>query len=188
MWRLRDIGRRRPNHDRDAAVDTVWLLDSVSFTASYTDPNAPEEASTATDDIFASVTSYDAFESAATTATERTIDWGRVPFRKLAIGTGAAALLTGMVTAGVTMVATSASPPPPAHERVVESPAADRLISSESDPHLAPATSTPNPAVPLLALAAPTSAHEVFGYAPYWSLSQASQFPATTSRPSPTSP
>ncbi len=60
---------------------------------------------------------------------------------------------------------------------MADSPAADRLALSERTLHLAPATSTPAPSPPQVALSAPTSAHEVFGYAPYWSLPQASQFP-----------
>jgi hypothetical protein len=41
---------------------------------------------------------------------------------------------------------------------------------------LAPATSTPAPAPPSLAASAPLGSHEIFGYAPYWTLPQASQF------------
>jgi len=38
------------------------------------------------------------------------------------------------------------------------------------------ATSAPAPAPPSLAAAAPLSAHEIFGYAPYWTLSQSSAY------------
>ena len=42
--------------------------------------------------------------------------------------------------------------------------------------NLAPATSTPVPAPPSLAGAAPLQSHEIFGYAPYWTLPQSSGF------------
>jgi hypothetical protein len=42
--------------------------------------------------------------------------------------------------------------------------------------HLAPATTAPAPAPPSVAAAAPVQSHEVFGYAPYWTLPQASAF------------
>ncbi len=41
---------------------------------------------------------------------------------------------------------------------------------------LTPATSTPAPAPPSLAGAAPLQSHEIFGYAPYWTLPQSSGF------------
>jgi len=43
-------------------------------------------------------------------------------------------------------------------------------------PLLAPATSTPAPAPPSLASSAPLQPHEIFGYAPYWTLPQSSGF------------
>ncbi len=42
--------------------------------------------------------------------------------------------------------------------------------------HLAPATSAPKPAPPSVASAAPVQSHEVFGYAPYWTLPKSSGF------------
>ena len=47
----------------------------------------------------------------------------------------------------------------------------------ERAPPRAAPTSAPAASPPLLALGTPTSGHEVFGYAPYWSLAQGSQFP-----------
>ncbi len=84
------------------------------------------------------------------------------------------ALLIGGLAAGLTM-ATSANPP--AHVHVADSPAADRLATRQAVLHLARATATPDPTPPQVAESAPTSAHEVFGYAPYWSLPEASQIP-----------
>jgi hypothetical protein len=48
---------------------------------------------------------------------------------------------------------------------------------SPSNFDLAQANTTPIPAKPLIALSSPTSAHEVFGYAPYWSLPDWQSFP-----------
>jgi len=42
--------------------------------------------------------------------------------------------------------------------------------------HLAPATSAPAPAPPSLAAAGPVQSHEVFGYAPYWTLPKSTGF------------
>ncbi len=48
--------------------------------------------------------------------------------------------------------------------------------ASHPSVHLAPATSMPAPAPPTLAGAAPMRPHEVFGYAPYWTLPRATDF------------
>jgi glycosyl hydrolase family 18 (putative chitinase) len=42
--------------------------------------------------------------------------------------------------------------------------------------HLPPATAKPEPAPPSLASSAPLQSHEIFGYAPYWTLPQSSAF------------
>ncbi len=47
---------------------------------------------------------------------------------------------------------------------------------SPSAPPLAPAVAPPAPAPPVLAAAPPLQSHEIFGYAPYWTLPQAGAF------------
>ncbi len=54
---------------------------------------------------------------------------------------------------------------------------AHRLVESPSNFNLSPARTSPIPAKPLVALANPTSTHEVFGYVPYWSLPNWQSFP-----------
>ena len=178
MWRQRELLWRLPFSRRPQRVDapdTVWLLDSISLTAPYTDPTLPDGSpvSCASDLLETCSLSRSLDPLPAANWDPPRFEWGRLPLRKVAIGFGSVALLTGSLAAGLTM-STSASSP--AHIRVGESPAADRLAGSHAV-DLAPATSTPTPAVPLIALAAPTSSHEVFGYEPYWSLPQASQLP-----------
>ena len=179
MWRQRETGWRWPlaSMRRHSVVpDTVSLLESISLTAVYTDLTPPEAAPTSAVELLTTVSSRGALPREVVHFDEhRFVDWERVPLRKVAIAVGCLILLSGSLTAGFNL-ATSASPPPPARVHVAESQAADRQLG-HMNVHLAPATSSPNPAPPLLALAAPTSAHEVFGYAPYWSLPQASQFP-----------
>jgi len=53
--------------------------------------------------------------------------------------------------------------------------------------NLPAATSPPAPAPPSLAGAAPLRSHEVFGFAPYWTLGQSSGYDLAASPPSPTS-
>ena len=53
----------------------------------------------------------------------------------------------------------------------------NRLQASQAHPvKLPPATSTPEPAPPSLAGSPPLQSHEIFGYAPYWTLPQSSGF------------
>ncbi len=199
MWTQRETGRRWPFakvRDRGDATDTVGLLDSVSRTASYTGPTPPETPSSTAWELLATVSAQAAADPAAASTAEppvRTEEdrvfagqdrvstwedppriWERVPLRKLAVGGATFALLIGGLAAGLTM-ATSANPP--AHVRVADSPASDRLAPGPEVLHLARATSTPDPTPPQVAESAPTSAHEVFGYAPYWSLPEASAIP-----------
>lgn len=186
MRRQRETQRRRPLAKRRVeadAIDTVGLLDSISLTAIYTDLTPPHTAPTTTaGDVLATVSSPAVLPPVAVGPTilaahgRRVASRERIPVRKLAIGAGGLALLSGCLAAGFTL-GTGGSPP--AHVPVAVSAAADRLAMTQQPVHLAPATAAPAPAPPQVALAAPTSAHEVFGYAPYWSLPQASQFPVS---------
>ncbi len=184
MWRQRETGRRRPlanGRDHGVASDTIGLLDSISLTAIYTDLTPPTAAPhTTAGDVLANVSFRLVFDPPVEPARRhgahrRVGARERVPLRKLAIGVGSLALVSGVLAAGLIM---GTSTGPPAHVRVASSPAADRLTMSQPI-HLAPATAAPAPTPPQVALSAPTSAHEVFGYAPYWSLAQASQFPVS---------
>ena len=72
--------------------------------------------------------------------------------------------------------ARSAPPPPRPHHHQVANPVVLRLLGSTAGLDLPPATTAPAPAPPSVAAAA-TAPHEVFGYAPYWSLPQQRSFP-----------
>jgi hypothetical protein len=96
--------------------------------------------------------------------------------RRMAI-TGALAslvLIAGLVTAFVTSSASAS------HERapVARTPVAGNRgqAAYHQSSHLPPATSAPVPAPPSLSAAAPLQSHEVFGYAPYWTLPQSASF------------
>ncbi len=54
----------------------------------------------------------------------------------------------------------------------------NRAQAAAGAPHaeLPAATSTPEPAPPSLASSAPLPSHEIFGYAPYWTLPESSGF------------
>jgi spore germination protein len=180
-WRRWPFERRR---ERGPVPETVSMLDSISLTAFYTVPAPPETTpSPNADDVFASLWSDgsvdpELFRSGEHPAVDwgHTLEWGRRPLRKVALGVGGLALLGGGLVAGLGAT-TSATTAPPAHVRVADSPVDDHLIDQASPANLASASAAPGPALPMVALAPPTSAHEVFGYAPYWSLPQASQFP-----------
>jgi hypothetical protein len=95
-------------------------------------------------------------------------------------GLGACLLVGGCLVSGGVIPAHSEPAPsatPAGTDDGMFSPVVARLLGGSSRPlDLPPATTTPTPAPPSVASAA-TSSHEVFGYAPYWSLSQQSSFP-----------
>ena len=95
--------------------------------------------------------------------------------RKLGLVVGSLVLLTGGLVAGTMIASTGATPTDTSHAGL--GAVAHRLVMSPSNFHLNPASTIPIPAKPLVALASPTSAHEVFGYAPYWSLPDWQSFP-----------
>ena len=101
----------------------------------------------------------------------------RVRRASIATGLGVCLLVGGCLVAGGVIPAHSASPPPPpGTHRADAVPVAERLLGSSASLDLPPATTTPAPASPTVAAAA-TKRHEVFGYAPYWSLPAESSFP-----------
>ena len=89
----------------------------------------------------------------------------------------AAACLLALVGVGISAVLsssdTSATRPVPRHSHVPGNRAQASLHRTAALP---PATSAPQPVPPSLAGAAPLRPHEVFGYAPYWTLPTAGQF------------
>jgi len=79
-------------------------------------------------------------------------------------------LVSSIVTssASVTHAAPTTTTAPPAGNRA-------QAVQHHSS-HLPAATSAPLPAPPKLASSAPIQSHEIFGYAPYWTLPQSSSF------------
>jgi hypothetical protein len=185
MSSQREIGRwpfaRR--RVRDEVPGTIELLDTISLTALFTDPtlsSAPPPGTDA-DRLFATVSRNGGADTPDTGG--RPVEpeddlpvWDRLPLRKIAVGLGGLALVSGSVAAGFTMAATSATPPSPA-PHVSDAPVASRLEFHPTSFNLPAAKTAPAPPPPQVANASPTAPHEVFGYAPYWSLPEASQFP-----------
>ena len=106
----------------------------------------------------------------------------------------AVVLVTGLVTSFVT---TSASAPRETPSTTTGPASGNRAqATGHRSPHLAPATSAPLPAPPALVASGPLQSHEVFGYAPYWTLPQSSGFdvkdlttlPTSASTPTVTGP
>ena len=99
-----------------------------------------------------------------------------VPLRlAAAVGVLAAVvvLVIGLVVASVGPGATAAHP----GSAYAGTPVGNRLqVRGHHTAPLAGATSAPEPAPPSLSGSAPLQSHEVFGYAPYWTLPQESQF------------
>jgi spore germination protein len=98
--------------------------------------------------------------------------------RRLAAAVGVALaavlLVVGLVAGGVTPSASAGS------HQATASAAASSGNRVQAGVHgyvrLPTATSAPAPAPPSLAMAAPLQSHEVFGYAPYWTLPKSSTF------------
>lgn len=181
-WRRWPFERKQKQR---VAPETVSLLDSISLTKHYAAPE-PLDAPPAPNasDVFQRLSSDGSLDPSLLQGRQPgpKVEWGRLaelpplPVRKIAVGMASLAVLTGTLAAGFALTASSTPTSMPLH-RTTESPVVDHLGIQESVPKLAPSSTTPNAAVPFVALSAPTSAHEVFGYAPYWSLPQASQFP-----------
>jgi hypothetical protein len=101
--------------------------------------------------------------------------WGRRR-RPFIVGAGAVVLLAAALglAGGVRAASTGGGPVQPADPPM--SPVADRSPGAAAHVALAPATSQPAPAPPSVADTS-TQPHEVFAYAPYWTLPQAEGFP-----------
>src|SRR5580698_3653844 len=102
MWRKRETGRPGPlgeTRGRGGSTDTIGLLDSISLTAVYTDLTPPKAApTTSAGDVLATVSSRVALSlspNVVEVREPRIALWERVPVRRLAIGVGCLALLSG---------------------------------------------------------------------------------------------
>ncbi len=97
----------------------------------------------------------------------------------IATGLGACLLVGGCLVAGGVIPAHSTPLPSPQSSGLhrLAFPVVPRLLGASSALlNLPPATTSPTPAPPAVAASA-TASHEVFGYAPYWSLAEQSTFP-----------
>jgi hypothetical protein len=103
--------------------------------------------------------------------------------RRIGAAVGAATVFAMVIALIASFVATSAS----ASHRpaAAAAPSASATSGNRSEAsthrgsHLRVATSAPAPAPPAVADSAPLQSHEVFGYAPYWTLPQSSGFDVT---------
>lgn len=163
------------------------MLDTMQLTAVMTDPtprSAPPEHGGA-DELLGVVRTDGEFKQRVGWLTGPRRPWDvlrerlpareDVPVRKLGLVVGSLVLLIGGLVAGTMITSTSATPSNTPHGGL--GAVAHRLVMSPSNFDLAQASTTPIPAKPLVALSSPTSAHEVFGYAPYWSLPDWPSFP-----------
>ena len=163
------------------------MLDTMQLTAIMTDPtprSAPPEHGGA-DELLGVVRTDGEFKQRVGWLTGPRRPWDvirerlpareDVPVRKLGLVVGSLVLLIGGLVAGTMITSTSATPSNTSHGGL--GAVAHRLVMSPSNFDLAQASTTPIPAKPLVALSSPTSAHEVFGYAPYWSLPDWPSFP-----------
>jgi len=101
---------------------------------------------------------------------------GPVPRRLAAVVAVAAAVVLLVAGIIVGVVAPSSPVGHPSAAFAAGVPGNHLQIRAHPSLHLAPATSAPAPAPPSVAAAAPVQSHEVFGYAPYWTLPKSSAF------------
>jgi spore germination protein YaaH len=97
------------------------------------------------------------------------------------IAAAAVVVLALALTVGlITVARASSDAPPPSSSKAgnASSPHGGNRIHPEA-PVLAPATVPPAPAPTAVAVAPPLAPHEVFGFAPYWSLDQSAGFDVT---------
>jgi hypothetical protein len=190
MTRQRDTGHRWPfawPRRRKKSRGSVSMLDTMQLTAIMTDPtprSAPPEHGGA-NELLGVVRPDGEFKQRVGWLTGPRRPWDavreRVPARedissrKLGLVVGSLVFLIGGLVAGTMIASTSATPSNTSHAGL--GAVAHRLVMSPTDFDLAQASTIPIPAKPSVALSDPTSAHEVFGYAPYWSLPDWQSFP-----------
>ncbi len=106
---------------------------------------------------------------------------GRQPVGKAVVGLVVLVLAAGVAAASFAITASGSPPahrsaPPAAHRAPV---ALGNVIQASDAPKVPPlpaASSAPAPAPPSLAGSPPLQSHEIFGYAPYWTLPESSGF------------
>ncbi len=163
------------------------MLDTMQLTSVMTDPtpkSAPPEHGGA-NELLGVVRPDGEFKQRVSWLTGPSRPWDalreRLParedisLRKLGLVVGGFALLIGGLVAGTMIASTSATPPDASHTGL--GAVAHRLVMSPTNFDLPQASTVPIPAQPSVALSSPTSPHEVFGYAPYWSLPDWESFP-----------
>ena len=97
--------------------------------------------------------------------------------RRMGVAATVAAALLLILGVMISFVTSSASAThEPAARKAVASTGNRAQAGVHPSLHLPAATSVPVPAPPALALSAPVQSHEVFGYAPYWTLPRSSAF------------
>ena len=184
MSRQRENGRRWPAMSAKRPPDppgVVALLESISLTALATDqtPRIESGAAGRAGDMLAALSMRPPSDEATVGAptgeasAPRRRSWGRMPVRYVAAIVAVCLVASGSV--GGALAATSASPPSAAVSSV-EPNTSSKLVLHSTHLNLPAATSAPAPSPPSVALSS-TAPHEVFAYAPYWSLPQASSFP-----------
>jgi spore germination protein len=100
---------------------------------------------------------------------------------KAVIGLVVLVLAAGVATASLAMTASGGSPRPPSSQPATHhAPVAlGNVLQASAAPKLPPlpaASSAPAPAPPSLAGSPPLQSHEIFGYAPYWTLPESNGF------------
>jgi spore germination protein YaaH len=163
------------------------MLDTMQLTSVMTDPTPPSAPSEhgGANELLGVIRSDGEFKDNVGWLTLPRRPWDlireRIPARqdistrKLGLVVGSLVLITGGLVAGTMIASTSATPTATSHAGL--GAVAHRLVMNPSNFNLAPATTNPIPAKPLVALSSPTSTREVFGYAPYWSLPSWRSFP-----------
>jgi hypothetical protein len=101
---------------------------------------------------------------------------GRRRIGPIVIGLLALVLLTGSANASFRSAAGGASNANGAEGRMIEGGNGAQAELSHPSANLPAATTPPAPAPPSLAASPPLQSHEIFGYAPYWTLPQSSGF------------
>ena len=155
------------------AADVDPFLRAVSINTVGTGPGRPRAALTA-------LTAGAWSAAAGWASTLRPADGdprhglGNRRLAPIAVGMLALMLLAGSGRAFESAASGTPEPPAPAHgQDVGNGLQASRVHAA---PVLPAATSAPDPAPPSLAGSAPLQSHEIFGYAPYWTLPQSPGF------------
>jgi hypothetical protein len=116
------------------------------------------------------------FRAATPRVAEAAQDLGRRRVVPVAVGLVALVLLAGSTSESLGSSAPRVHQPSAATNHAASVGNRDQVALGHITPDLPAATSAPAPAPPQLAASAPLQPHEIFGYAPYWTLPQSSGF------------